>query len=874
MTGSITARRRSRSARAPTAGAQQLGISTVYQEVNLCPNLSVAENIFAGRQPRRPWTRGGGIDWRELNRARASCCAGSTSTSTCTRALGVVLGRRAADGGHRARASTSRRARADPRRAHVEPRQRRSRPAVRRHPRGCATTGMAILFVTHFLDQVYAISRPHHGAAQRPAGRRIPPAKLDHAGAGGGDGGPRGRAEAAAISAPPRRDTRSTARRAGARPRAARPASTAVDLELQARRGAGPRRLVGLGPHRSSRGCCSGSTDADAGEHRASNGEARRLDDPAQAIAPGPRRSARKSARPRASSRSCPCARTSCWRCRRAWACTQLPLQRRRRSPMQLAEATRRRAPRQDREHRNPIGAAVRRQPAEVPDRRALARHPAAPADPRRAHARHRRGRQAGDHERDARARTPAAWRVLFISAEIDEVVRVSRPHRGDARPRQGRRACRGGAPKTRSTRCIARHGEHHDPHEAPPATPAVLAAVALAAAADRVNAPLQSGLPRAHLARRAPVRQRHRHPEPRGTAHAGRRSGMTLVIAVRGLDISVGAVVAIAAARGRAGDRRQLQRNGDVQACRHRWRRSAPRSRWLRPAALWNGAAGGQASGMQPIVATLILMVAGRGIAQLLTGGQIITVYYAPYVLHARQWLPAGPAVRACASRARSSALLHLRAHARRSGCSCAPSASIRWPRAIAGVRSRPITLCAVRLLRARGRASPGSSSAPTSRAPTRNNAGQLLELDAILAVTLGGTALTGGRFTLAGTVIGALIIQTLTSTIYSLGVPPEVNLVCQGGAGVRRDAAAVAGVPRQRRGADARPAQESLAPARAHARPSTRRLRSAGRHARRCSSRWSAFGAVSLRRLPGAAGVPEPGHRQRLPAASSRWA
>ena len=58
-------------------------------------------------------------------------------------------------------------------------------------------------------------------------------------------------------------------------------------------------------------------------------------------------------------------------------------------------------------------------------------------------------------------------------------------------------------------------------------------------------------------------------------------------------------------------------------------------------------------------------------------------------------------------------------------------------------------------------------------------NNAGQLMELDAILAVTLGGTALTGGRFSLAGSVIGALIIQTLTYAIYSLGVPPEVNLV-----------------------------------------------------------------------------------------------
>ena len=40
--------------------SQRLGISTVYQEVNLCPNLTVAENIFAGRYPRR------GVDPREI----------------------------------------------------------------------------------------------------------------------------------------------------------------------------------------------------------------------------------------------------------------------------------------------------------------------------------------------------------------------------------------------------------------------------------------------------------------------------------------------------------------------------------------------------------------------------------------------------------------------------------------------------------------------------------------------------------------------------------------------------------------------------------------------------------------------------------------
>lgn len=45
--------------------AQQNGISTVYQEVNLCPNISVAENLFLGREPK---TRFGAIDWKTMNR--------------------------------------------------------------------------------------------------------------------------------------------------------------------------------------------------------------------------------------------------------------------------------------------------------------------------------------------------------------------------------------------------------------------------------------------------------------------------------------------------------------------------------------------------------------------------------------------------------------------------------------------------------------------------------------------------------------------------------------------------------------------------------------------------------------------------------------
>ena len=43
--------------------SQELGISSVYQEVNLCTNLSVAENILLGREPHRF----GRIDWRKMN---------------------------------------------------------------------------------------------------------------------------------------------------------------------------------------------------------------------------------------------------------------------------------------------------------------------------------------------------------------------------------------------------------------------------------------------------------------------------------------------------------------------------------------------------------------------------------------------------------------------------------------------------------------------------------------------------------------------------------------------------------------------------------------------------------------------------------------
>ena len=53
-------------------------------------------------------------------------------------------------------------------------------------------------------------------------------------------------------------------------------------------------------------------------------------------------------------------------------------------------------------------------------------------------------------------------------------------------------------------------------------------------------------------------------------------------------------------------------------------------------------------------------------------------------------------------------------------------------------------------------------------------NNAGLL-----ILAVAIGGTSLNGGRFSIPASLVGALIIQSITTSIYAMGVAPEVTLV-----------------------------------------------------------------------------------------------
>lgn len=132
--------------------AQNMGISTVYQEVNLCPNLSVAENIYIGREPKKA----GRIDWRTINRKAKKLLERFDLDINVTKSLdsySVAVQQMIAI------------ARACDISAKVlildEPTSSLSALEVEKLfeiMRKLKEEGMGIIFVTHFLDQVYAVA--------------------------------------------------------------------------------------------------------------------------------------------------------------------------------------------------------------------------------------------------------------------------------------------------------------------------------------------------------------------------------------------------------------------------------------------------------------------------------------------------------------------------------------------------------------------------------------------------------------------------------------------------------------------------------------------------------------------------------------------
>lgn len=246
---------------------------------------------------------------------------------------------------------------------------------------------------------------------------------------------------------------------------------------------------------------------------------------------------------------------------------------------------------------------------------------------------------------------------------------------------------------------------------------------------------------------------------------------GMTLVVSSSaGTDISVGAVMAVAAAVTCS-----ILAGGQVTVNEMQHPYILGALAGIIVAILcgcWNGFLVAKMK-IQPMVATLILFTAGRGIAQLITNGQItyirdpqykvvgnyigknpiptpiivaIVVVIIAYLILKKTAL--GMYIQSVGINAKASRLVGLKS-----------TKIIFITYAICG-------LCA-------GIAGLVASSRIYSA--DANNIGLNLELDAILAVALGGNSLAGGKFSLLGSVIGAYTIQALTTTLYAMNVSAD---------------------------------------------------------------------------------------------------
>jgi simple sugar transport system permease protein len=253
-----------------------------------------------------------------------------------------------------------------------------------------------------------------------------------------------------------------------------------------------------------------------------------------------------------------------------------------------------------------------------------------------------------------------------------------------------------------------------------------------------------------------------------RGTPIALVALGMAVVIGTKGIDLSVGAVVAIV---------------GAVMTNLIHRDMSPPLVLLLTLGAgalcgLWNGFLVAILD-IQPIIATLILMVAGRGIALLIDEGLIVTFRSDFFsAISTGQFLTVPSRILVCAA-----TFLALWLALRRTalGLFIESVGGNAAASDLAGISARLVKIGAYTLS---GLCSgiAGMLICADIRGSDSNNAGLFIELDAILAVVIGGGSLAGGRFYLGLTIIGVLVIQGLTTSILVSGLPPQYNMVVKG--------------------------------------------------------------------------------------------
>jgi ribose/xylose/arabinose/galactoside ABC-type transport system permease subunit len=241
---------------------------------------------------------------------------------------------------------------------------------------------------------------------------------------------------------------------------------------------------------------------------------------------------------------------------------------------------------------------------------------------------------------------------------------------------------------------------------------------------------------------------------------------GMVLVIATGGVDLSVGAVMAISAAV-----------SSRLLVTEHQPAAVAIAAALVISlgAGAWNGllVAG---FGIQPIIATLVLMVAGRGVAQLITEGQIINFLDPTMVYLGNGHLFALPFTVTLVLVMLLLTLFLVRRTAL--GLSIESVGDNYEASRYSGINAMQVKFL-VYTFSGFCAGLAGLVACSNIKSADANNIGLYLELDAILAVVVGGTSLVGGRFYLVGAVVGALFIQTLTTTLYARNVSSDVSPV-----------------------------------------------------------------------------------------------
>ena len=254
---------------------------------------------------------------------------------------------------------------------------------------------------------------------------------------------------------------------------------------------------------------------------------------------------------------------------------------------------------------------------------------------------------------------------------------------------------------------------------------------------------------------------------------------GMTLVIATGGIDLSVGAVMAIAASVAALmmnpwviGKELTVELQKLVMDPTYTY---SPL--WLviivtlfvaMICGLWNGLLVAYVR-IQPMVATLILMTAGRGIAQLITNGVRIQIFYEPFAFIGQGWIVLPFTLYLVAI---IFALTWLFTRRTNIGMFIESVGINSRSSFFSGINERKIKLLVYTFCGfCAGIA--GLIASANIKTSDANNIGLTLELDAILAVVIGGTDMAGGRYSILASIIGAMVMQAVNTSMYAISVP-----------------------------------------------------------------------------------------------------